>query len=159
MRAIKYLLTAAVVGLFLAPVAAFGQEESFDRYLELMRSDIQTQKTAILTEALQLTDEEGAIFWPIHREYEVERAAVADRYVALIKEYAAAFENMTHAKAKEIAEASIKIEEDRVKLQKDYWKKFDKEVNSTIAARWLQLERTISNLLLLQVQTELPLIP
>jgi len=32
-------------------------------------------------------------------------------------------------------------------------------VNGTIAARWLQLERTVSNLLLLQVQTELPLIP
>ena len=66
---------------------------------------------------------------------------------------------MTDEKAKDLAETSIKIEEDRVKLRKDYFKKFDKQVGSTLAARWLQLERAITNLILLQVQTELPLIP
>ncbi len=159
MRALKYLLTTAVVALILAPASAFGQEESYDRYAELLRSDIQTQKTALFTEALQLNDEEGAAFWPIYREFGTKQAAIYDRYVALIKDFAASYENMTHAKATELAEASIKNEEDRVKLRKDYWKKFDKDVNGTIAARWLQLERTVSNLLLLQVQTELPLIP
>ena len=97
--------------------------------LRSLNAEIQTQKTVLFTEALQLNDADGAVFWPLYREFETKQAAIYDRYVALIKEYAASYENMIHAKAKEIA------------------------------ARWLQLERTVSNLLLLQAQTELPLIP
>jgi hypothetical protein len=159
MRALKQMLAVAVFGLILAPLSsAFGQE-SYDRYIELLRSDIQTQKVALLTEALELSDEQGAAFWPVYREYETKLAGISDRYITLIKDFAGSFESMTDEKAKELAETSIKIEEDRIKLRKDYFKKFDKQVNSTVAARWLQLERTITNLILLQVQTELPLIP
>jgi hypothetical protein len=159
MRTLKIILGLAIVGLVAGPVAAFGQEESYERYIELLRSDIQTQKVAIFTEALQLSDEDGAKFWPIFREFENERAAIGDRYVALIREFAASYESMTDEKAKELAENSIKIEEDRVKLQKKYFDRLRKDINARVAARWLQLERTITNLLLLQVQTELPLIP
>jgi hypothetical protein len=159
MRALKQILAVAVLGLVLAPLSsAFGQE-SYDRYIELLRSDIQTQKVALLTEALELTDEQGSAFWPIYREYDTKLAAISDRYIALIKDFADSFETMTDEKAKELAETSIKIEEDRIKLRKDYFKKFNKDVDSRTAARWLQLERTITNLILLQVQTELPLIP
>lgn len=159
MRTVKFILAFAIMGLVLAPASALAQEESYERYIELLRSDIQTQKVALFTEALQLSDEAGAKFWPIFREFENEQAVIGDRYVALIRDFAASYESMTDEKAKQLADASIKIEEDRVKLRKKYFGRFEKEIGARTAARWLQLERTVSNLILLQVQTELPLIP
>ncbi len=42
-------------------------------YAELLRSDVRTQKVAILTEVLGLTEAEDKAFWPIYREYQISR--------------------------------------------------------------------------------------
>ena len=42
-------------------------------YAELLRSDVRTQKVAILTEVLDLTEAEDKAFWPIYREYQISR--------------------------------------------------------------------------------------
>ena len=38
-------------------------------YAELLRSDIQAQKVAILTEVMGFTEAEDSAFWPIYRDY------------------------------------------------------------------------------------------
>jgi hypothetical protein len=46
-------------------------------YVELLRSDIRGQKVAIITELMEFTEAEDAAFWPIYRDYELERSAAA----------------------------------------------------------------------------------
>ena len=129
-------LALAVAGLILVlPGAAAAQEE----YVELLRQDIVTQKTALLTDAMALDAAQSEKFWPIVREYDVERAAIADRRIALIKKYAANYETMTSDMAKEIAEES-------------------KALTPVEATRFLEVENFVDNLLRLQTQYELPLI-
>ena len=165
MRSIKLLFAVAVAGgILFSGSVAYGQEsgesqKSFDKYVELLRSDISTQKVALYTEALDLNDQEGSVFWPIYREYENELAAISDRWVAGIKDYAANFENMTDEKANELAEAALKMDEERAKLRRKYFRKFEKELGGITAAKWVQLERIVANLIQLQVQSEVPLIP
>jgi len=148
-------LALAVAGLILVlPGAAAAQEE----YVELLRQDIVTQKTALLTDAMALDAAQSEKFWPIVREYDVERAAIADRRIALIKKYAANYETMTSDMAKEIAEESMKIDESMMKLKKDYFGKVSKALTPVEATRFLQVENFVDNLLRLQTQYELPLI-
>jgi hypothetical protein len=148
-------LLAIVAGVLTASTAAYGQT---DTYLELLREDIKTQKVAILTEAMQFTDEQSTVFWPIYREYDVELASIMDRRVALIKDYAESYESMTDEKAKEIADRSFKIAEDRLKIRRHYYNRFEKELGATLAARFVQIENQIQLLIDLQIAAELPLI-
>jgi len=151
----KFVLTAACLLLGL-PGLASAQDQS--QYVELLRQDINTQKTAILTEAMALDSEQSDKFWPIVREYDLKRAEIADRRIAVIKKYAANFETMTPDMAKELMSESMKIDGDMMKLKKDYFGKVSKELSAVEGARFLQVENFVDNMLRLQIQAELPLV-
>lgn len=129
-----------------------------DDVLELLRSDLKTQKTALLTAAMGFTEQEGTIFWPIYREYELELAKIGDARIANIKNFATNYDSMTDVKAKELVDAAFKLEEDRLKLQKTYYKKVEKALSATSAARFIQVERQIGLLIDMQIAAEVPLI-
>lgn len=150
----KTFALAAAGLLLLLPGTASAQQE----YVELLRQDLVTQKTALLTDAMALDAAQSEKFWPIVREYDVERAKVADRRIALIRKYAQNYESMTSDMAKEIAEESLKIDRDMMKLKEEYFGKVSKALSPIEAARFLQVENFVDNLLRLQTQYELPLI-
>lgn len=129
-----------------------------EAYLELLRSDIKTQKTALVTEAMQLSDDEASVFWPIYREYQFELDKLTDRRIALIKDYAQHYNSMTDEKANELMMGVFKLDEDLTKLRKKYYKQLEKALSSTTAARFFQIDNQINMLLRLQVAAELPLI-
>ena len=145
---------AAVVAVMFATASqAFGQ----DKYIELLRSDIKATKVAFITEALEMTAEEADVFWPIHRDYQAELDAINDERIALIKEYLESYDTeMTLRRTKELMERSIKLEEERLKLRGKYFKRFDKDVNSNIAAKWLWSERLLQALGTTQLAMDLP---
>jgi Spy/CpxP family protein refolding chaperone len=144
----------AAVALALGSSAAYAQYES---YVELLRQDLKTQKVAIFTEALNLTDEQAAAFWPIHREYEVELAKINDARLALIREYAENYDTrMTLQRVKEITDRTFKLEKARYELREKYTKKFQDEVDPMVAGKFIWIERMLNNLGDLQISTELP---
>jgi len=146
----KFVLVYLVV---LMVSIAYGQEA----YLELLRSDIQTEKKAIITATLNFSDEEASKFWPIYREYELESAKIGDSEIALIKDYANHYENMTEEKARELGKQSLKLQEQTLKLRKKYFGKMEKALSPTQAVRFIQLERRIDMLIDLQISSEIPI--
>ena len=143
-----------VLALLLVAKTAYAQEQ----YVELLRSDIKTQKVAVVTEAMQLEEGQSEAFWQVYRDYDYELAAIVDRRIENIKNYASNFSSMTDEKASELAKTSFQIEGDRAKLRQKYYKTFAKDLSPLVGARWLMIERTINNLMDLQIMTELPLI-
>ncbi len=147
----KMLLVFAM--LFVAKTA-YGQEQ----YVELLKSDIKTQKIAVITEAMALEEGQSEPFWKIYRDYDYELSAIVDQRIALIKDYAASFSGMTDEKAAELAKNSFKIESERADLRQKYYKQFAKDLSPLVGARWLMIERTINTLMDLQIAAEMPLI-
>lgn len=145
-----------IIALFLINTVAYGS--GIDAYIELLRSDARTQKVAVITEAMQFTDEESTAFWPVHREYELELSEIIDDRIELIKDYAQNYDNLTNEKAKELAKKVFAIEKRRTKLKKKYFKKFEKALSAIIAAKFIQVENQINLLIDLQIASELPLI-
>lgn len=148
-------LCVALVGVLLIP-AAYAQNT--DDLIELMRHDLKTEATAIMTEALALDPAQSEIFWPIWREYNLEWSKTGDAQLALLKDYAEHQMQMDDATAKELVERSFKIQEQRTKLRKSYWKKVDKELGGIIAARFVQIDSQLSNLVQLQISSQVPLV-
>ena len=132
--------------------------QTAETYLEMLRSDVRSQKVAIITDVMQFDDAQSAAFWPVYREYQVELSRLGDQRLALIKDYAKHYDSMTDEIAKELVQRAFKIEESRTKLKKKYYKKFEKAVSSIDAARLMQLERQLNLLVDLQIASELPLI-
>src|SRR5574341_203851 len=97
----KFLLLLFVM----AATTTYAQD--VDSYIELMRSEVKTDKKTIITEAMECTEAEAAVFWPVYRNYEFELDKQADARLALIKDYAENFDTMTEAKAKELIEKAL----------------------------------------------------
>lgn len=154
MKIHQVLVVAAVL-----LVASKGTAQtSLDSYIELIRSDLQTQKKALITEAMGFTDEEAKAFWPMYREYELEGAKLGDRRLANIKDFAEHYEELTDKKAEEIVKTSFGIQKDRVSLREKYYKKALKLIGVKRAARWAQIEGQIQSLLDAKIASEIPLL-
>jgi Na+/phosphate symporter len=151
----KRIILTGVLCLLLSTTASFAQ---IDSYLEMLRSDVRTEKVAVITEVMEFTDEESALFWPIYREYELELAKLFDERLANIKDYAAHFENLDDDKADELMNRAYKISDKRAKLHKSYYKKFKKAMGAKRAAKFMQLDHQIDLLIDLQIAANLPLV-
>ncbi len=151
----KKLLLVIIVLLF-ANTVSYGK--GVDAYVELLKSDVRTQKVAVITEAMQFTDEESSAFWPVHREYELELSEIIDDRIELIRDYVQNYDNLTDEKARELTKKVFALEKRRTKLKKKYCKRFERALSATIALKFLQVENQISLLIDLQIASELPLI-
>jgi hypothetical protein len=148
------LLSLALV----AGVSLYAQETYQESYLELLRADLKTQKVAIVTVNMGLTDAQGQVFWPIYRKYDAELTTFNDQRIALIKDYAENFEKMTDAKADALSKQVFALLGKRLKLQEKYYEEFAKALNPVLAAKFMQIERQINALVDLQIGSEIPLI-
>lgn len=151
MKKITVLLVA--VALMLS-----GAAQAQSQYEELLRQDLRTMKTAIVTEAMMLTEEQGEAFWPIYRDYDNELAKHWDSRLALIQSYAEKFESMDDATADQLMKEAMKLRSQRMDLRNKYYKKMKKEVGAILAARFSQIDGVIQNIVDLQIASELPLV-
>src|SRR5205085_5441405 len=58
---------------------------NIDAYVQLLRSDLRNSKSQIVGQAMQLSADQSAAFWPIYKQFEADSTKVGDRTVALIK--------------------------------------------------------------------------
>ncbi len=141
------------------PIApADTREANLRAYVELLRSDVRSQKIAIITEIMQFTDDEDTKFWPVYREYEAELAKINDERLALIKDYAANYETITDDVADRLARGALDLEGRRHALKLKYYDRFKSVVPPKTAARFLQVENQILLLLDLQIAASLPIV-
>jgi len=148
----KSCLVIALAVLMTIPAAAFAQEA----LLEVLRSDVRAERVSIITEMMAFTDEQAEIFWPIYRDMENEAGKLTDQRIALIKEYAEAYEEMTDKKAKDIVTKAFTLREKYLALEKKYYTKFSKALDPITAAKFYQLNREITLMIDIQVSAGLP---
>ena len=148
----KKILTITILA------ATFTAAQAQDSWLNVLRSDVRTQVTALMEVAMEFSDEEAEVFWPIYREFEFESSKLADERIAGIKDYAEHFETMTDEKADELVKASQDLVRKRNDLNKTYHKKVRKVLSGSRAARFYQVNRQIMTLIDLQIQVDLPLV-
>jgi hypothetical protein len=143
-----------VLALLCVGTAASAQEA----YIELLRSDVRTEKVAIITEAMDFTDEEASAFWPVYRKYEYDLAKLKDLRIELIKEYLKHYDSMTNRRAKDLMKRSFKLEEKQTTLRKNHFSKFERVLGSMRAAKLMQIERQLEMLIDLQIAAEIPIL-
>jgi hypothetical protein len=156
-KATRFAASCCVAAAAALTVPASAQGATPDKYLELLRSDVRTSKVEILTEALNLTEAQGAAFWPLYREYDAELAALGDRRISMVKRFVEKYGTMSNEDAGVFAKDWFALQQDRLKLREKYFGKISKATDNLIAARFVQVENVIGMLIDIQIAAESPL--
>lgn len=125
--------------------------------IEVMRSQIATNRQALVAENMTLTEQEAELFWPLYREFQNERASLADRRIALLTEFRDNFDGLSEERAKDIINDAIKLEEDFLKLRKRYLPKFRKILGEKGTMRYLQIENKLEAIIDFELARVVPL--
>ena len=152
---VLFLLASTVA---LPSADARAQGAYIESYIQLMRADVKAKKVAIITERMEFTEEESAVFWPLYGEYEFKLSKLGDAKVALIKEYLKHYDILGNKKAKELAKKFFDLEERRTSLKRNYFRKMEKVLPAWTVAKFFQAEHRINLLIDVQLAAQLPLI-
>ena len=132
------LILASLVCLFSGDLLAQSNE------LAMARQVLNTEKRLLITEGMQLSDEQGKIFWPLYDEYELERSKLGNDRIKLIERYAKYYENLSDEMADKIMTDALILRTNELKLTKKYYKIFKKNLDNKTAARFIQLEEYLN---------------
>ena len=127
-------------------------------YVELLRSDVRSQKIAILTELMELTEAQDKAFWPIYREYDRELTTLSDERVANILEYSKAYPDVSDAVADKLILKAIDIQSRRGALLAKYYERMKQAITPKTAAKFVQIENQLLLLIDLQISASLPVV-
>jgi len=129
-----------------------------DQDIEMLRSDLRQQRKQITAQNMTLNADEATKFWPIYDQYRKEAVKPNDERWALIKDYAANYNNMTDAQAQDYINRSTAIEQQLLALRMKYVPVFEKVISPKKTALWYQIDRRIDLLINLQFSTQIPMV-
>jgi hypothetical protein len=127
-------------------------------YTELLRSDIRTQKIAIIGTMMEFNGDEDKKFWPIYRDYDAEMKTLGDQRVALIAEYAKNYATLTDGLAETLAKKALDLEEKRQGAKAKCYDRLKGAISPMKALRFLQIEQQLQLLIDLQISASLPIV-
>ena len=153
MSIVRFVATV-IVGAFLVASSGLAQAKSD---VELSRDVLQAERKLLVSRGLELTDAEGAAFWPVYDQYAAEQRALNDRLIKVIESFAADYDTLTDERAEELLEESLSIREDRNQLRRSYLKRFSKAVTGKKLARFYQIDNKIDALLDARIAEVIPL--
>jgi hypothetical protein len=140
------------------PAATSNETLNIDAYIKLLRSDVRKDKSQIIGQVMQFDTDQSAAFWPIYKEFQGELTQNGDQVVALVKKYAANYDDMTEEVADQLATKLLDIEQQRNALKRKYYERFKVALDPISAARFLQVENQIEKVIDLQIASRLPVI-
>ena len=146
----------SILSVVLISTAIYAQSDN--DYLELARDVLKTEKKAAIAEVMQLTEVESTPFWTLYNEYQGKLYLVQNKRIALIKDFANNYENLSDEKADQLWINAMAINQEVLKLEKQYYKKFKKILSAGKAARFFQAENKIETMIDAQLALEIPLI-
>jgi uncharacterized membrane-anchored protein YhcB (DUF1043 family) len=146
-----------------AAMAAFGvadvtlaQATNANDDMEMLISQIQTDKRAVVLAAMDMTDAEVAAFTPIYDKYQADLKKQFERAVEMLNKFAANYGAMTDDAAKDIMKDWFKLRDERNATMKKYAKQMDRALPPTKVLQWVQIENKLNALLDVQAASVVP---
>ena len=157
-------ILAAVVVLFGSTVSAQTAaqdaakiEAEFQKYVELSRKDLRSEKKQFIALNMPLTEAEATKFWPVYDRYAADMYKLFDERIAIIKEYGAVYQTLTDAQASNLSRRTTAVDQSFVDLRMRYIPLVEKVLPGKKAAFFFQLDKRLGILTDLQIASAVPL--
>lgn len=155
-RCIIVLLAAGLGSVAPVPPVAAG---SVMDDVAILRASLRLDRTAVVAEAMQLSEADGKVFWPLYREYRAALDQTHDGLVKIVLEYLDAYPNVPEKKAAQMLKDYTDLEVELAETRETYLKKFAKTLTAGKAMRLAQVENRIDLALRVQLASLIPLAP
>ncbi|MBW1829169.1 MAG: hypothetical protein JRI74_07085 [Deltaproteobacteria bacterium] len=152
MKTFTWLL---MLTFFLVPVTLLAQT---DDQMQLIRDAAKVNKKLIVSENVNLTEEEAKNFWPVYEEYQKALSTLNERTGKAIKSYAENYNALSDEAAKSLLDEILTIQEDRLKLQRSYMPNFDKVLPTKKVVRYYQVENKLNAIIRYELARGIPLV-
>ena len=126
--------------------------------VELIRSVVQTERKAVVAKNMELTEAESEAFWPVYNEYEQAMRKVNDKRIELIRKLAAEYQTLTDEQAEALLQQSFDFQNERVKVRRNFRKKFGKVLAGKRVARFYQIDSKIDAIIDFDIARTIPLV-
>ena len=147
--------TVATLALALLLAAPASAQPAGD--VALTRAEIQKSRQAIVAKAIELTEEEGLVFWPAYRDYRLDMARLGDRLVRVIKELVDSNATLTDEQANRLLDEYLDIKTKEVAVRQKHVKAFRKLLPPAKVARFFQLENKLDAVVNYELAQIIPL--
>ena len=145
-----------MLAMILGASALYAQSEA--DIWELAKSDLKTEYKTIIIETMLFSEEEAAAFWPVFNVFIDNKNKLLDEDMKLLKDYAENFDTLDDAKIDELVNRAMKLDSERLKLRKSYYKSLGKILPKRKAGKLYQLDNQISTLLDFQIISQVPIL-
>lgn len=125
--------------------------------MDVLREQLRTDKKAVVTSALDLTEAEAKGFWPVYNAYQSDMVAHYDRVLKLLDTYAKSYGSMTDATATSLLKQFLSLERDHVALLTAYLPRFGKVLPPRKVVRLYQSENKARALVNYELARGIPL--
>lgn len=160
----RFVLFALVASL-LTTSAALGQEAlsqiaTNNAELNQARALLKFGREDIVREEMRFSEAEADAFWPVYDRYEADLLVIRDRYAELVTGYTAAYRagTVSEAQAEQIVDDYLDIQEQLLRVKRQYLDDFRQVLPARKAARFYQLENKMAVELEFQLAQVIPLI-
>jgi hypothetical protein len=136
-----------------------GAQREQQAKVDIIRSDIRAQKTALINQTMQFNDAEMKAFWPVYRDFEAKQTALNDERLKLIASYSDAAAAISDSEADAMAVRVLEFESRRTALKREYYKKLKAALPVKTAVKALALEQQIGLLVDSEVAAKVSLRP
>lgn len=128
-----------------------------DEQIALVRQSAHTDRKVAIMGNVHFTADESAQFWPAWDAYRAAAMANGDRLLALIKDFAANYDEMTDQKATELLTDSFSISMQDVVIKQNFAKKINTFMPAQKVMRIIQIENKLDAAIDMKLAAEIPL--
>jgi uncharacterized protein involved in exopolysaccharide biosynthesis len=154
----KILIATTALAAIGAAATTYAQTSgSLNDDTQVLISQIQTDKRAIMLASLGLTDPEMAAFTPLYDEYQAKAKERMLRTSDLLNKFVANYDSMDEKTAKQIIKEFFKLRDERIALLKEYSKKLERKLPAQKVLRFVQIENKMNALLDVEAAAAVPL--
>jgi len=153
-------VSRCLAALVLVAVPALAQDKPADNS-QLIIEKVKADKKLLVANNMKLTEAEANAFWPVYDGYQKELAVINERLGKTIKAYADVYNtgNVSDEAATRLGNEVLAIDQAVVDLNKSYFAKAKAVIPAAKAARYIQIERKIRQLLQADLAQNIPLVP
>lgn len=153
------LMFCVVIGALMAAVPGLAEPLS-DTNMEILKEKLKADKKLLIAGNMDLTDGEAKQFWSVYEAYQKDLEAINKQLGQTITTYAEAFNNGTISNdtAKKLLNEALSVEEQEIKLKRNYADKLGKVLPATKVARYIQMETKIRSLIKFEMAQQIPLV-
>ena len=152
------LITVLTIAALL-PVPALAQDAATTN-MEILRQKVKADKKLVVAQNLQLTDTEGAAFWPVYEAYQKDLQAINQRLLTTIAAYADAYNkgSVANDTAKKLLDEAMAIDDAELQLRKSAATKVMAALPAAKAVRYIQIENKIRAAIRYELAANIPLV-